>query len=766
MNDIIIHKESPSDRVTVEDLDGDGLILLGSSNRRLAINRGILDFESGIEVESDFLENILAPGGTLTGSDETLSLTGSYLNQGGEFVHNSGLVRFIGGTNRSFRCNSVPTDEFYNVHIAKDGSADLDMVSGDTLKVLNRLDLIRGQVDVGMLAIRDTLFLHPGWEYGSADIAFIDGGDSHFMVDACVWSLPDISVDKSVPESTVWVEDVDQDGMVIIGGDNRFLDIREGMLAFEPGLTVFLDFSQININAGGSLQGSSGILHVKGSYLNYGGQFIHDMATVRFYGASDTQFRSDVTPTDLFYDVLVEKSASRDLDIVGNGNLHVGNQLSPIDGQVRVGTIQVDGNVIIGSLFDQGNAPLLLSGSTDQELFVNTTQSNYSSDITVDKAGGGEVILRTPLRMFRSGQQLVLSKGVITTTATNKLIMLDNVLCQDASEDSFINGPMEKIGNDAFTFPVGKGLIYAPIGISNPSNAGHSFTAEYFPVDPGPLYDRSSKAPSIYNVSSAEYWILDRGATTTSNVFVTLSWDLSRSGRINDLGDLVVARWDGMQWQDHGNFNASGAPVSTSGTIRTAARVTDFSPFTLGSISSNNPLPVEWLFFQANLHNGFVNLEWATASEIHSEDFEVQRSQDGLIWETIGTVQAAGYSSSQLNYQSVDDSPLQGISYYRLKQNDFDGQFEYSEVKVISSLEHREVRIRAFPNPTDGKVMVQSDQPGTEEIRVLDHIGRDLSGLVEVMRMSDTQVQLDMVRLPAGVYLLSVGTSSLRILRQ
>ena len=85
---------------------------------------------------------------------------------------------------------------------------------------------------------------------------------------------------------------------------------------------------------------------------------------------------------------------------------------------------------------------------------------------------------------------------------------------------------------------------------------------------------------------------------------------------------------------------------------------------------------------------------------------------------------------------------------------------------AISSLEHREVRIRAFPNPTDSKVMVESDQLGTEEIRLLDHIGRDLSGLVEVMRMSDTQVQLDMVRLPAGVYLLSVGTSSLRILRQ
>ncbi|MDA0972944.1 MAG: T9SS type A sorting domain-containing protein [Bacteroidetes bacterium] len=84
---------------------------------------------------------------------------------------------------------------------------------------------------------------------------------------------------------------------------------------------------------------------------------------------------------------------------------------------------------------------------------------------------------------------------------------------------------------------------------------------------------------------------------------------------------------------------------------------------------------------------------------------------------------------------------------------------------AISSLEHREVRIRAFPNPTDSKVMVESDQLGTEEIRLLDHIGRDLSGLVEVMRMSDTQVQLDMVRLPAGVYLLSVGTSSLRILR-
>jgi hypothetical protein len=597
-------------------------------------------------------------------------------------------------------------------------------------------------------------------------VCFIGAGDGHYLIDSFSWALPDMAIEKASPDDIVWVEDVDDDGSLVLGGDNRVLEIREGTLAFEEDVNVDLDYRQIYLTEGGSLRGTNALMNIKGSYLNYGGQFINNSGTVRFHGPGDTQFRSDVIPIDKFYNVIIEKSANRDLNILGTGNLYVGNDLSLIDGQLRIGTVQVDGDIFIGASFDQGNAPLLLTGNSDQEISVNTLLGNYSSDITIDKPIGGEVVLQSPLRMYRSGQRLYLNNGVMTTTETNKLIMTDNVSWQNASADSYVNGPIEKIGNDTFTFPVGKDGIYAPIGISNPSSTGHSFTAEYFPSNPDVLYDITSMAPSIFNISTSEYWILDRGTTTTSNVFVTLSWDVSRSGEINNPSDLVVARWDDAEWQDHGNFTAFGTPLATSGTIRTAARVTDFSPFTFGSISSSNPLPVEWLYFHAELDQGVVNLEWATGSEIHSEDFEIQRSQNGIIWDAIDRVQAAGYSSSQLTYQSKDYAPLSGVSYYRLKQNDFDGQFEYSEVKVINNMGDQELMVKAFPNPSNGRFSLQANSEDVDRMRLFDISGKEFSENMDVKIVTGFLSLVDISNLPSGIYVLWVGNNFLRLVKE
>ena len=88
-----------------------------------------------------------------------------------------------------------------------------------------------------------------------------------------------------------------------------------------------------------------------------------------------------------------------------------------------------------------------------------------------------------------------------------------------------------------------------------------------------------------------------------------------------------------------------------------------------------SPLPVELLSFTARpLQNEFVKCEWQTASEINSDYFLVQRSIDAINFEIVGSVSAAGYSNSILEYEFDDHEPYDGVSYYRLQQFDRDGE--------------------------------------------------------------------------------------------
>ncbi len=98
---------------------------------------------------------------------------------------------------------------------------------------------------------------------------------------------------------------------------------------------------------------------------------------------------------------------------------------------------------------------------------------------------------------------------------------------------------------------------------------------------------------------------------------------------------------------------------------------------------SEAPLPVELIDFSTSLENEKVKLEWTTASEKDSKHFEVQKSNDGVDFETISQMDAAGNSDTKIDYLAYDEKPFLGDNYYRLKQVDLDGKFKYSAVEVV-----------------------------------------------------------------------------------
>lgn len=166
-------------------------------------------------------------------------------------------------------------------------------------------------------------------------------------------------------------------------------------------------------------------------------------------------------------------------------------------------------------------------------------------------------------------------------------------------------------------------------------------------------------------------------------------------------------------------------------------------------------LPVEWGDFTAGRSaQNETLLKWTTAREWNSSYFSVERSGDGVHFEPMGEVGAAGWSEETRTYRFVDAAAPAGISYYRLQQVDLDGQSQYSS---LVSVQHATAgsELRAFPNPAGGHLQLRagdSDVP-LLLLRTYDGSGREMH---PVVRSSGSGLHLDVSGWPTGIYTCQV----------
>lgn len=340
------------------------------------------------------------------------------------------------------------------------------------------------------------------------------------------------------------------------------------------------------------------------------------------------------------------------------------------------------------------------------------------------------------------------------------------------SNNSFVNGRVQKIGNTAFMFPIGKVVDattrwYAPAGITAPSDPSTVIAAEYFPVNPNvPGYNTTLiERPPLNRVSEVEYWEIakEAGSTAAGNaVKITLSWDTPRSGGVTQEGQLRVAHWQNRssdtRWWDEGNEAFVG--TMTRGTLRAADAVTTFSPFTLGSLIPNNPLPVELVFFRANLQkDGTVLTQWETATEINNDYFAIERSANGQDFVSLGTVAGKGTTRTRQTYHWFDTEPLRGISYYRLRQVDTDGTYSFSRIVAVTNTSDGLNSIVLYPNPSDGSrlsVMINNAAGALVPMTITDLAGRIVWQNNLPMNVEGYSSLELPFRLPAGTYIATI----------
>lgn len=327
---------------------------------------------------------------------------------------------------------------------------------------------------------------------------------------------------------------------------------------------------------------------------------------------------------------------------------------------------------------------------------LQSTASETFSNFIMNKTSGNTLTIT-------SGTQLI--SGTMTFTSgvliqNGILEVLNGGSVTGANNTSFVDGPIIKTGNSAFIFPTGKGSLYRPISISAPTNTTDSYRAQYFNTSPNPTYNNTLKDPSLEIVSGGEYWLLNRIAGTT-NLRVTLSWN-SNSGTIGNINNLRVAGWNGSTWKDLGNGGTTGSTASGTIISQTSPLVSIFNVFTLASSNLTNPLPVTLTGFTCGFNsNNIPELHWETESETNNDYFIVERSLNGLSFESLGKpINGAGTSKEKHRYSFTDATAPAGIIYYRLKQVDFDGSTSYTEICPLTNSHKQE--IRAYPNPVTG----------------------------------------------------------------
>ncbi|MBI1266927.1 MAG: hypothetical protein GC193_05790 [Cryomorphaceae bacterium] len=132
--------------------------------------------------------------------------------------------------------------------------------------------------------------------------------------------------------------------------------------------------------------------------------------------------------------------------------------------------------------------------------------------------------------------------------------------------------------------------------------------------------------------------------------------------------------------------------------------------------------PVNWLEFEANtLGPNYVECAWSTASEVNNDYFTIERSSDGLAWEDVGVVDGNGSTNLLNNYRWLDTNPLNGISYYRVRQTDFNGSQDWS---VIDDVARENNKFEVMPNPGSGLFLVKGLSDG--RLRIFDMQGREV----------------------------------------
>lgn len=424
------------------------------------------------------------------------------------------------------------------------------------------------------------------------------------------------------------------------------------------------------------------------------------------------------------------KSLSAALDV--NGDLSIenattlagGGNAMDVEGDVTItgsGVLAGTGAInIAGSWsaagpgsFTEGTRTVTFDGTTTSSILNSSGNESFYS-LTLNKSAAAttvtlqnEISVSQTLTLTRG--RLVLNGNAVRVTRNN------NGAITGASANGFIvsettASPYGRViwttgaTNATFTFPFGTtGGSYIPYSLvktAGTAAAGTVSVATYgtgagntpYPATVTHTADAAGIDQSGLVVD--RYWIVNTSGYTSVTASQNLTFAASEATGVTS--PRAAQRWDGSStWTPKvGNSSANPFPVPSANLASSSIWVV---------VSNTIALPVEWLDFDVRLKNHEVEISWKTALESNNDFFTVERAQDIENFETVAIVQGKGTSQTVSSYSVMDPNPMHGITYYRVKQTDFDGTVSHSNLQRINYEGPEFAFLNVYPSPGNGK---------------------------------------------------------------
>ncbi len=394
-----------------------------------------------------------------------------------------------------------------------------------------------------------------------------------------------------------------------------------------------------------------------------------------------------------------------------------------------------------------------------------------SGDVEADNSFGKLEVNNIQGLIDNSDDSLVIEDSLILTSgvihAKKYVVLRDTtgVVPLGGSSSSYVDSTVIwKVDlADSVIFPIGNDGQHARLGIEPQStSSGREYKASYNKNGNGDYtLDGSS---NLDHVSYVEWWELDelKGISGSNKAAkISLYWsDYSETSNLATERDcLKVAHWDATDWLEvDASANTVYNSYPDSGVVKTLSYTSNFSPFTIGSAVSANPLPVDLLSFKGahNKEQRLNKIHWSTASEINCLKFQLLKGQK-LSKEVIYETECETNSNSVKDYYFNDDN-LEDQNIYWLKQIDHSGQIKVFGPVILESKNN----IQLFPNPSNGVITIQSDHK-IKKITVTDLYGKK----VLMLENEEEFTQIDMSGFRSSTYNVIIEyISGVKVVRQ
>ncbi|MCX6296460.1 MAG: T9SS type A sorting domain-containing protein [Bacteroidetes bacterium] len=433
------------------------------------------------------------------------------------------------------------------------------------------------------------------------------------------------------------------------------------------------------------------------------------------------------------------------------------------------GTKKVTFNGSSGTQTISSSGAGAVNGTTFYDVTFNNTSVTVPQIITTANVAITHTLTMTLGKVNLSGTTLTLGTG--NTVALAGTLSYTAGWLYGGTFTRWINSAILPIANARGHFPMGSPTDYHPLwfGTSAAMNSGGTFSVTHNPSGPGSVpivaYTDLTWLPGVHSVVgiSNSAWTIDntgillggpdgllRYGGTGFNVF--LSADINASNSTTAVGsysaptNVVV-----------GSYLEVNRTNLANGHIGNKVWYIGTTDLTL------SPLPIELLSFDAKSNQKVVDLNWSTATETNSDYFTIEKTKDGSDFETVGTTDGAGNSTSVLNYATKDNSPFEGISYYRLKQTDFNGVFTYSDLKMVDFHSSSDFSFDVYPNPNNGdnfNISLNAGQGEEVVVVVYDAIGKvAYSKVITTQNKGENVFVIDpSSKLSPGIYMISASS--------